>query len=702
MNPTSPRRALFTAGALALITTIIVPVAYGKTKETPATAPKEVYTFKHATPVRHLEPYTTSLYSNDATKVQNLRGIDIVSGNDTVTDMRVSPAGNALTVVSRDKKGRYKAGLYDVLNADTRLMKFDSKKFGAPTACCFTPDARALLVAAGGKIYKLEMRKYQIIDVIDNVPFAPTAMCMSSNGYFLALSSGNKVAVYNFESKKIRKEIDYDDPVNEMAFSPDNSDFAVLTADGILTIYGTKTFDMRKMADDLGQGLAFAYNFDGKYVGVVTDPDHVMVVNLLRDSDRDTYEQTGGASDIVFLSDSNRGTLMAYPQIGAIEVRRMPHLKPYYNKLINEAADRMMDEWLKMQPGETMGEYQARVTDESRRRQRHLFEDAAATEFAGDLLDGQMMQLGQYDRANGVLALDFNQMNTIYVPMPESEVLAIKSTGDLAVSDVQYGVLPDDSFEIVYAKVTNRPTGNSFIYDNHNRARMEYMNADDAISLELLQQQQLEEMKLQELRQKVIAEAKKQNVISDHTNITVDSKVVPDVDADGNKILNYNISFTYTVEPGFSATEDFGPGKYHVAESGAASSMLRIVKEAFEGDLKQYVKPGKKLLVSLKGTADASPILRGIPYDGSYGEIENEPVTCDGQLTALTVTTKDGIKENPQLALVRAMGVQDFLEKNVEGLGEMKKDYRYSVDVSKDKGSEFRRITAEFTLVDAF
>lgn len=700
MKSTTFGSALLTIGVLAL-TSAMPTSAYGK-KQEPVPTTKDVYTFKQSTHARHLEPYTTSLYSNDANKVHNIRGTEIAGGNDTVKDMRVSPAGNSLAVVVRDKKGRRKAGLYDVFTAYNRLMKFDVKKYGEPTACCFTPDARALLVAAGGKIYKLELRKYLVTDVIENVPFEPASMCMSGNGYFLALSAGNKVAVYNFESKKIRKEMSYDDPVNEMAFSPDNSDFSVLTGDGILTVYGTKTFDMRKMVDDLGQGLAFAYNFDGKYVGVVTGDNQVMVVNLLRDSDRETFEQPGGVSDVVFLSDANRGTLMANNQNWAIELRRMPHLKPYYNKLVNEAADRMMDEWLKMQPGESMAEYQARVTDESRRRQRHLFEDAAATEFAGDLLGGQMMTLGQYDRANGVLALDFNKMNTIYVPMPESEVLAIKSAGDLAISDVQYGVLPDDTFEIVYAKVTNRPTGNSFIYDNHNRVRMEYMNADDAISLELLQKQQLEEMKLQELRQKVIAEAKKQNVISDHTNITVDSKVVPDVDADGNKILNYNIAFTYTVEPEFSATEDFGPGKYHVGDSGAASSMLRIVKEAFEGDLKQYVKAGKKLMVNLKGTADASPILHGIAYDGSYGEIENEPVTCDGQLTTLSVTTKGGIKKNEELALVRALGVQDFLEKNVAGLGEMVKDYHYSVDVSKDKGSEFRRITAEFTLVDAF
>lgn len=80
----------------------------------------------------------------------------------------------------------------------------------------------------------------------------------------------------------------------------------------------------------------------------------------------------------------------------------------------------------------------------------------------------------------------------------------------------------------------------------------------------------MEEMRLQELKQKVVDEAKMQNVISDHTNITVDSRVVSDFDANGEKILNYVVKFSYQVEPDFSVHEDFAPGKYHVEESGSS------------------------------------------------------------------------------------------------------------------------------------
>lgn len=82
----------------------------------------------------------------------------------------------------------------------------------------------------------------------------------------------------------------------------------------------------------------------------------------------------------------------------------------------------------------------------------------------------------------------------------------------------------------------------------------------------------MEEVRLRELSERVVNEAKNMNVISDHTNISVASRVVEDYDANGRRILNYEVSFTYDVAPGFSAQEDFPSGKYHVEQSGAASS----------------------------------------------------------------------------------------------------------------------------------
>lgn len=666
---------------------------------------RSVYNFRHPGMPEQVEPYTTTLYVNDGASVRTISGALLNEGEKRITDFKVNPAGANFATIRVDKKGRHQASVYGCLAVDDKLIDFNSKKLGDPTAIGYTPNARRLLLAAGGKIYIAEPRKGLPVDTIENVPVTPTLLRMSPNGYFLVAVDGNRAIIYNFEEQTIRRDIDAGEKITDIAFSPESDQMAILTADGLLSLYNTRTLDLRKMVDNLGEARACEFNFDGKYVAVVTGPETIEIVNLLRDSDRETItDENIGADirDVTFVYDIENSTLMAYPAANSVVLRRMPNLKPFYGKLISDKADAMMDEWLKMMPGETMEQYRNRVGDDARRRQRQLFEDEIATGFAGDMLGDMAMSLGSYDRANGLLAINFEQMPTIYVPVPETDILSFSGIDDVALSDVQYGILPDDSFEIVYATVTNTGTGKSYVYDNHNRASMDFVNADDAISIELLQQQQMEELKLQEIREKVVVEAKEQNVISDHTHIAVNSRMVPEYDANGEKILNYVVSFNYNVEPEFTAIEDFRPGKYKVDESGAASSMLRMVKEAFEGEFKQYLQAGKKLRVNLRGTADATPIISGLPYDGSFGEFHDEPIYKNGALSTVTVTSKEKIKENEQLAFVRALAVKDFLEKNIEGYNNMDINYRYDIDVSEGRGSEFRRITADFIFVDAF
>lgn len=677
-------------------------VAYARTEPSDNNSNTRLFPRPDAT--KSLDVYSKTGYSAGPRSVRTLRGDALLDGKDTVVSFRVNPAGVNYGVVLRNKKGYSNAGIYSSYIKKKQLKKFDEKKYGQPTAITFTPDARNAIIAAGNGIYLLDTRKFIPYDKIQNVPLKPTKMVVSPNGYYLAVMNGDKVIVYNLEERSVRKTFDAGENVNDILFSPDSNDFGILTADGILTLYNTRSFELRKMIDNLGDALAADYNLDGKYVAVVTGPGNVAVINLLRDSDREYHPwEEGDVTDVRFLSDSYDNTIMLFSSGNNLVTERMPHLKPFYNKLIGEEVDKKMEEWLKMMPGETMDEYRARVTDESRARQRHLFEDEISTDFAGNLLAGASMSVGSYDRANGVLAINFDTMPTIYLPVPEEEVTSFMGNeGQLSFSGVMYGILPDDSFEIVYARVTNNVDGKTYVYDNLMRSDLDYLNADDAISLELLQQQQMEELKLQELREKVVNEARSMNIISDHTRIAVDSRVIPDYDANGNKILNYQVGVTYTVDPEFSVIEDFGPGKFKVEESGAASSMLNIVKEAFEGDFKQYLGPGKKMKVRILGTADATPIVHGIAYDGSYGEFDEEPVYIDGTLQTVSVNKKDGIKQNEQLAFLRALGVEDYLNKKVAGVKDMKTDYRYEVNVSKDKGSEYRRITLEITFIDAY
>ena len=57
---------------------------------------------------------------------------------------------------------------------------------------------------------------------------------------------------------------------------------------------------------------------------------------------------------------------------------RLMHLRPYYNKLINDEVDAMMADWLKMMPGETMESLLARADRRMYRSKRAFYDEVAA------------------------------------------------------------------------------------------------------------------------------------------------------------------------------------------------------------------------------------------------------------------------------------------------------------------------------------
>ena len=230
------------------------------------------------------------------------------------------------------------------------------------------------------------------------------------------------------------------------------------------------------------------------------------------------------------------------------------------------------------------------------------------------------------------------------------------------------------------------------------------MEADENyVPLEIMQQASREEIQLKEIKEAVIEEKKQDKLITENTQIDVRTEVIPGVDANGNKILNYKVGYQYEViNKEFSAKEDFPSGGYDIERSNAAMSLMKIIKNAFEGDFSKYLSEGKQVKVIVTGSADASPIRGRIAYNGQYGEFIDEPYYKDGNLDNITVTKASGITANEQLALMRAAGVKNYIEKNVTTLDNTKNEYEYHVEVAKERGGEFRKINVEFVIMDAF
>lgn len=272
---------------------------------------------------------------------------------------------------------------------------------------------------------------------------------------------------------------------------------------------------------------------------------------------------------------------------------------------------------------------------------------------------------------------------------------------NLQFNNTVYGITPQDNFELIYVDVYNPTNKKTYTFDNLDRENLSILMTDDSfVSLDLIMKTNLEDVMLKSIKDKIVEEAMANNLISEHTIINVDTRIIPSFDANGRSINNRRVAFDYTVDAEYSEQEDFPSGKYMVESSNAALSLIRIIKQAFESELASYIRSGKKLLIELTGSADGSPIRRVIPYDGALEEYDNEPVNIKGELTSISVNSGKGITSNEQLGFMRAQAVKHDMLRQVPELEKMNTDYRYNIEVYEDRGGEYRRVSVVLTFID--
>lgn len=657
--------------------------------------------YKQSVTPEVLDNYLFSTFMGAGKKAYNLKGFEIAKVGGNIIDLKVNPAGFSYAVISNNGK-QNNLKIFDAYKANEEL--YDFGKVISPMSMAYSADSRYLYVAdAFSNLKKIDSKSMQIVDQW-SIPFVPTKMVASGNGYYIVGFSGNNLVVLNPESKTVRISEVYNSSVKDVDFSDDSSILAILLSNGDIQIINTR--DFKDLVPSFNRVGANAINIhpDNKHVAISKNGNEIELVNMIDNHESSSLsDPTGRISYVRFLKDGKDNIYLTFNALNAIKYRLIKGLTPNYSKMLREEVIARMEEWSKMAPSETEEEYRARVNEDSRLTQARLFEEEIATRMADELVSRSMVTLGAYNPTNSTLSLEFDNMPPIYLTVPEKDVPDFMDVSNLEFRNPLYGVTADDKFELVYAEVYNKATGKSYEFNNRERKSLDYLYAsDEFVPIELVRQSGMEEVRLTGIKNSVVKQAMQDNLISDHTQIDVSTNILTDVDAEGKQITNYKVNFKYTVEAGYSAKEDFPAGKYQISQSNAANSMLQIVSQAFANDFAQYIKPGKKVIIKITGSADALPVTGKIAYDGAFGEFVNEPYFLGNDLSTITLTKADGIRNNEQLAFARAVAVKNYIANNIRKLDSMNTDYRYSVEVSDKKGGEYRRISVEFTFVDAF
>ena len=639
-----------------------------------------------------------ALYTMRDIAINDMRKIERIVFNPTGSSIALLRAKNPISIYSfRDRNKK----LFELKEKRKKL-----KAKPMPVSMCYSADARSFIVGNSlGEIVIYDTKEYMPLAYIQGEAPA-TALAMSSNNYFIAAAVGQNINIWNFQTKELRKAIPMPAVVKEVTFSPDAALLAVTTDDNHLTIIDTKNWDKVDIFDKLGGTLSSpSFHPEGKYISVVKDGKNIEIINLKNGVvEQDIVDPTGGVTGgRFFKNNQNSEVFLLTNRTKQMVFWDANGLNPFYGKIMGREVDAKMNEWVKMMQGESMEDYAIRVNDETRIKQQQLFAQEVATALAGDRISMDNPFIDGYDASNNMLNIGFKGLPSIGLEVPSNEAGDFKD-GKMKFSNAVYVLNDKDEFELAYVEVTNETTNKVYIYDNIGRTKLTALEADENfVPLEIMQQATREEAQLAEIKEQVIEEKKQDKLITDNTQINVKTEVIPGVDANGKKILNYKVGYQYEViNKEFSAKEDFPSGGYNIERSNAAMSLMKIIKNAFEGDFAKYLSEGKQVKVIITGSADAAPIRGRLAYDGRYGEFVDEPYYKDGNLDNITVTKAGGITQNEQLALMRAAGVKTYIEKNVTTLGNTKNEYEYHVEVAKERGGEFRKINVEFVIMDAF
>lgn len=627
-----------------------------------------------------------------------------ITSDKNIAAFVLNPNGNSVAFITKQD-----VNIYSFLEQDKELFSIKGSKFNLPQAIAYSADARRFVVSySNNRIIIYDGQKYQPVDTIFGKTPAK-ALAISPNNYFVAALSGKTVDIWNFETKALRTQLTLDSEANDATFSTDASMLALTLRDKVL-IYNTRNWELiqRIVTDSLVKSPSF--NYDDKYLAYVQDSSEIVLYNVRRQAIEQRIHEPVKIGGSAFINTHSKSHIVSsrikgVPKSDAIVFYDATKLAPYYGKRLNEEVDQKMNEWIKMMDGESMEDYRVRVNDSTRIKQMELYRQEVATGLAGDRLSLENPFAGDYKNDEGLLTINFNMLPPITLPVPAAEVGDFNNPRKLKFSNEVYALNDSDDFVLVYVEVTNEVNDKVYIFDQIGRTKLTAIETDlDFVPLEVLQQAMEEEAKLQAMKEEIVAADKQDKLITENTQINVEARVVPDVDADGNKILNYQVNYKYEViNKEFSAKEDFPPGVYDVSKSNAAMSLMKIIKQSFEeGDFAKYLTEGKRVKITITGTADGSPINRGIAYDGRYGDFFDEPYYENDELKAITVNSLTKITTNPQLAFIRAASVQTYLDENVSTLSYTRNDYTYKVEVSEERGGDFRKILIQFLIIDAF
>ncbi|MBP5677004.1 MAG: caspase family protein [Bacteroidales bacterium] len=211
------------------------------------------------------------------------------------------------------------------------------------------------------------------------------------------------------------------------------------------------------------------------------------------------------------------------------------------------------------------------------------------------------------------------------------------------------------------------------------------------------------EAQMQKYAERTLASLPNEEKLYDESYISVKAKVVDGESEDGREELNlvYNISYNCRHLDGY--TDDYPLAVFSWDSSNSVRAICQLTNTFVSEILRDVFANGDDLVtVTVFSTVDGVELSRTIPYDGSFGNYRYMPVTFNGEKMRISVDATTGIRNNCELAYIRAQSVKTGLMENIQALQRHETEFRFVTRSYADTGAQYRRSSIEITVHNPF
>lgn len=622
----------------------------------------------------------------------------LVTNTRPETAIALSPSGSNF-VVANDKS---EVEIWSLEKRNTRLGDIREHR-GVVRTLDYSRDSRYLLSGGDDKTVRIwDTKDWSLFKILPCM-YPVNAACFSPNGAFVACDQGNDIVVYNFVKDIAVQGLNggHKQSVTKLKFSDDGKYLLSLDRAGLVNIWRIAGGDVWCSMTLPGGICDVDIHHNNKYLAVLDSTGNLQVWNLKKNILVQTLESQEAGRTVHFCYDYDKeSALLTHCDKRHCYIWDVVRLEPAFDLLAAKMHEGRMGEWNRRRTGETSEAYAARVSDSLAVQNAKVMSEVL-TVLGTEWRPLGKPKLGAYDTVQKGVVITFPQINSFVLKMEQADVQAFEQNfARCEFSKPVYTLDEKDDFGLAYLEVNDPVKQQRYYLDHQNRPpQVQKKIVAGGIVKKVGEEEAVLKQKLKDYFDKEVAKQR----ISDHIKVNVEASPKIGVGDNGQPVVDYHIAYSYEVmKTDKKEVGDWAPGRYMLDESNAAAASVQVIRETFEKELAGYIQPGKSITIKITGSADGAPILRPIKYTGVYGDFDAEPYYLNGNMDNITISYKTGIATNNQLAYLRTYGVRHFIRQEIPVLLQTRNTFEHHVFVSESRGNEFRRVSIEIIIHDAF